>query len=57
MVDLDPQRAARARASRRATSSTRISAQNLILPAGTAKIGDVEYDVELNSSPQTRRRS
>ena len=29
---------------------TRISAQNLILPAGTAKIGPFEYDVEINSS-------
>src|SRR5215469_11245925 len=30
-----------------------ISAQNLILPSGTAKIGSIEYDVELNGSPQT----
>ena len=28
-------------------------AQNLILPAGTAKIGSLEYQVELNASPQT----
>src|SRR5215470_13157667 len=27
--------------------------QNLILPAGTAKIGNFEYDVDLNSSPVT----
>jgi CzcA family heavy metal efflux pump len=27
--------------------------QNLILPAGTAKIGNFEYDVDLNSSPRT----
>lgn len=33
--------------------STAISAQNLILPAGTAKYGDREYDVRLNSSPET----
>jgi multidrug efflux pump subunit AcrB len=26
--------------------------QNLIIPAGTAKIGQFEYDVELNDSPQ-----
>jgi CzcA family heavy metal efflux pump len=30
-----------------------INAQNLILPAGTAKIGTFEYEVEMNGSPQT----
>src|SRR5450755_3674895 len=30
-----------------------ISAQNLILPSGTAKLGPLEYQVELNASPQT----
>jgi len=30
-----------------------INAQNLILPAGTAKIGSYEYQVEMNGSPQT----
>jgi len=30
-----------------------IAAQNLILPSGTAKLGTVEYQVEMNSSPQT----
>jgi multidrug efflux pump subunit AcrB len=30
-----------------------ISAQNLILPAGTSKIGALEYNVDLNGSPQT----
>src|SRR5579863_126423 len=29
-----------------------IAAQNLILPAGTQKIGDLEYYVSLNASPQ-----
>ncbi len=29
-----------------------ISAQNLVLPAGSAKIGATEYDVELNTSPR-----
>ncbi len=29
-----------------------VSQQNLILPAGTSKIGEFEYDVDLNSSPQ-----
>jgi multidrug efflux pump subunit AcrB len=28
-----------------------VSAQNLILPSGTSKIGPFEYDVDLNSSP------
>ena len=30
-----------------------ISAQNLILPGGTAKIGETEYTVNLNGSPST----
>src|SRR4029077_7315630 len=30
-----------------------ISAQNLILPAGTQKIGPTEYDVDINASPRT----
>ncbi len=30
-----------------------INAQNLILPAGTSKIGSFEYSVEMNSSPTT----
>jgi len=30
-----------------------ISAQNLILPSGTAKIGPLEYDVAMNGSPLT----
>ena len=29
-----------------------IGAQNLILPAGTEKVGDIEYSVRLNGSPQ-----
>src|SRR5579863_4423098 len=29
-----------------------ISAQNLILPSGTAKIGDFEYQVDMNGSPE-----
>ena len=29
-----------------------ISAQNLILPSGTAKIGPLEYDIALNGSPE-----
>jgi len=30
-----------------------ISAQNLILPSGTSKIGALEYNVDINGSPQT----
>jgi multidrug efflux pump subunit AcrB len=30
-----------------------VSAQNLILPAGTTKIGPLEYDVDMNGSPQS----
>src|SRR3979411_989005 len=30
-----------------------VNAQNLILPTGTAKLGTLEYNVELNGSPQT----
>jgi len=30
-----------------------ISAQNLILPSGTSKIGALEYDVDINGSPET----
>jgi multidrug efflux pump subunit AcrB len=30
-----------------------VAAQNLILPSGTAKIGPLEYDVDLNASPKT----
>ena len=30
-----------------------LSAQNLILPAGTTKIGSLEYQVEMNGNPQT----
>src|SRR5437879_8204222 len=31
--------------------SAAIASQNLIIPAGTAKIGSTEYNVRLNSSP------
>ncbi|MFL6452196.1 MAG: efflux RND transporter permease subunit [Bryobacteraceae bacterium] len=32
---------------------TAVANQNLILPSGTAKIGQFEYDVDMNYSPQT----
>ncbi|HUO61190.1 MAG TPA: efflux RND transporter permease subunit [Candidatus Acidoferrales bacterium] len=30
-----------------------VNAQNLILPTGTAKISDIEYNIEMNGTPQT----
>src|SRR5438552_10401372 len=50
MVDLDPDQLY-ARGLSPQDVSTAISNQNLIVPAGTAKIGDTEYNVRLNSSP------
>ena len=29
-----------------------VSSQNLIMPSGTAKVGGIEYDVEVNTSPR-----
>jgi multidrug efflux pump subunit AcrB len=49
-VDLDP-RELRARGLSADDVVTAISAQNLILPAGTEKIGTREYFVKLNASP------
>src|SRR5437588_9974557 len=50
MVDLD-QNALYARGLSPSDVSAAISSQNLIIPAGTAKIGATEYNVKLNSSP------
>ena len=50
MVDLDVQ-ALQAKGITPSEVSAAINAQNLTLPAGTAKIGDTEYSVVLNSSP------
>jgi multidrug efflux pump subunit AcrB len=52
MVDLHP-KALRAHGLSATDVVNAISAQNLILPTGTAKIGDREYSVQLNSSPDT----
>ena len=49
-VDLDP-RELRARGLAASDVVTAISQQNLILPAGTEKIGSKEYFVKLNASP------
>ena len=52
MVDLDlPKLYARGLSP--ADVSTALNAQNVILPAGMIKIGDREYDVRTNSSPET----
>ncbi len=50
MVDLNPA-AMQARGLSAYDVSAAINAQNLILPAGTAKMGDREYTVSINSSP------
>jgi multidrug efflux pump subunit AcrB len=50
MVDLDP-RALYAKQLSASDISDAVSAQSLILPAGTAKMGDKEYLVRINSSP------
>jgi CzcA family heavy metal efflux pump len=52
MVDLDPQ-ALRGKGLSATDVVQAINAQNLILPSGTAKIGDREYAVRMNSSPET----
>jgi CzcA family heavy metal efflux pump len=49
-VDLDPA-ALRAHNLSAQDVTNAIGAQNLILPAGTQKIGDLEYFVKLNASP------
>ena len=52
MVDIDPNQLYAKHLSP-ADISAALNQQNLILPAGTAKIGDREYQVALNSSPTT----
>ena len=49
-IDLDPA-ALQARHLSAADVGAALAAQNLIIPAGTAKIGGYEYNVRLNSSP------
>jgi multidrug efflux pump subunit AcrB len=51
MVDLDPD-ALYAKQLSATDVSNAINAQNLILPAGTAKFGDRDYQVKVNSSPR-----
>src|SRR3954462_10461275 len=51
VVDLDPEQLF-AKGLSPADVSAALGNQNLILPAGTAKIGDKDYQVRLNSSPR-----
>ena len=51
MVDLNPDQLY-AKGLSAADVSTALGNQNLILPAGTAKIGDRDYQIKLNSSPR-----
>lgn len=51
MVDIDPEKLFAWKLSA-ADVSAAINAQNLIAPAGTAKIGAQEYNIRLNSSPE-----
>jgi multidrug efflux pump subunit AcrB len=50
-IDLDPQ-ALQSKGLSAQDVETAVAAQNLIIPAGTAKIGQFEYDVRLNDSPE-----
>jgi CzcA family heavy metal efflux pump len=50
-VDLDPQ-ALRAKGLSGSDVVAAIAAQNLIIPAGTQKIGDLEYYISMNASPE-----
>ncbi len=50
-IDLNPT-ALQAKGLSPADVGAALANQNLIIPAGTAKIGQFEYDVELNDSPQ-----
>jgi len=51
MVDLDPQ-AMQAKGLSAYDITTALNTQNIIIPSGTAKIGNTEYAVQLNNSPQ-----
>jgi multidrug efflux pump subunit AcrB len=51
MVDIDPQKLY-GKGLSPADVSNALNAQNVILPAGTQKIGDRDYNVRLNSSPE-----
>jgi CzcA family heavy metal efflux pump len=50
MVDLDPAKLQAKGLSARDVNNA-INAQNLTLPSGTAKIGDIQYKVKMNNTP------
>jgi len=50
MVDIDPSKL-NAYGISPTDVTNAINAENLVLPSGTAKIGSLEYDVEMNGSP------
>lgn len=52
MVDIDPEKL-RSKGLAPIDVVNAVSAQNLILPGGTAKIGNAEYEVSLNGSTRT----
>src|SRR3989441_285136 len=52
MVDLD-QRLLQSKGLSPADVVTALGQQNIVLPSGTAKIGEFEYDVAMNASPRT----
>src|SRR2546422_9626189 len=52
MVDLDP-RLLQSKGLSPADVVTALRLQNIVLPSGTAKIGQFEYDVALHASPRT----
>src|SRR6266576_3914128 len=52
MVDLDP-RLLQSKGLSPADVVTALGQQNIVLPSGTAKIGQFEYDVAVNASPRT----
>jgi CzcA family heavy metal efflux pump len=51
-VDIDPE-ALQAKGLSPVDIVNAVNAQNLILPTGTAKMGALEYNVEMNASPQS----
>jgi multidrug efflux pump subunit AcrB len=52
MVDLD-QRLLQSKGLSPADIVTALGTQNIVLPSGTAKIGQFEYDIAMNASPRT----
>ncbi len=52
MVDIQPA-ALQSKGLSPADIVTAVNSQNVILPAGTSKIGQFEYDVDMNASPRT----